>query len=244
MLPLVAVVGPTASGKTALATALCQQFGGEIVSADAKQVYKGMDIGTAKELDLLVRQHLLDFKQPGERMTVSEYQAKAYECIDALHAQHILPVLTGGSGLYAEAVTRGYLFAGPGEKQAQPRYAVLELAITWDREVLRERVAARTKLWLEQGLLEEIARLREQGVADSWLEACGMEYRYFLRHLRGELSLKEAERLTNTAINQFIKRQYTWWRRHPELHWVTGLEEAKRLTQQFLKSQNWEVEGL
>lgn len=237
--PLIAIVGPTASGKTALATELCKKFGGEIVSADAKQVYVGMDIGTAKELHLPVVQHLLDWKQPGEKVTVSQYQERAYQCIDELHDRHLLPILTGGSGLYAESVTRGYLFAGPGARLAQPRYQVLELAIQLDRELLRQRVATRTRQWLEQGLLPEIERLLAQGVDEGWLEACGMEYRYFLRHMRGELTLEAAEELTNTAINQFIKRQYTWWRRHPELHWVADAAEASDLTQQFLSNLEW-----
>ncbi len=234
--PLIAIVGPTASGKTALATALALEFGGELVSADSKQVYRGMDIGTAKELDLPVAQHLVDWKNPGEKVTVAQYQAEAYACIDDLHQKKILPILVGGSGLYAESVTLGYEFSGKGEKVAKPRYRVLEMGIAWEREALKKRAVERTETWLKQGLLAEIEGLLAAGVSAEWLETCGMEYRYFTQYLRGEVSYEAALALTNTAINQFIKRQYTWFRRHPNLVWVKSEEEARQLVRDFLAS--------
>lgn len=190
-----------------------------------------MDIGTAKEKNLPVPQHLIDIKNPGEKITVVEYQTLAYSIIDDLLSKNILPVLTGGSMLYAEAVLNGYLFNG----QQKPRYSTLKIAIKIDRNLLKARVAQRTQFWLKEGILDEIKTLLEQGVTLEWLDWCGQEYKYFSQHILGQISLEEAIDKTNTSINQYIKRQYTWWRRHPDLHWIDGIEEAKALIGQFLK---------
>ncbi|HSI21147.1 MAG TPA: hypothetical protein VLA04_05650, partial [Verrucomicrobiae bacterium] len=208
--PLIAVIGSTGSGKTALAEAIALQVGGELVSCDAKQAYRGMDIGTNKEKDLGVAQHLLDIKNPGERLTVAEYQGMAYQVIDSLQARGVQPILVGGSMLYAEAVMNGYVFDEAKKSNLQqPRYRVLKLGIDIDREVLKERLSARTGEWLKMGLVEEIQRLLQEGVAPEWLDACGQEYRFFTRYVQGEISLEEAVRLTNTSLHQYVKRQYT-----------------------------------
>lgn len=231
---LVAVVGPTGSGKTALGASLCQRFGGEIVSADSKQVYIGLDIGTAKEKDLRVPQHLVDICQPGERFTAGRYQELAYQVIDGLLEQGKLPVLVGGTGLYVEAVVQGYAFGGRGSRDRSPRYDALLLGIDLDREELKRRVAARTRAWLEQGLLEEIRGLLERGVSPAWLATAGQPYKFFTAHLLGELSLEEALAQTDTALNQYVRRQYTWWRHHSAVVWVKDVAAAEREAERFL----------
>jgi tRNA dimethylallyltransferase len=108
--PLVAILGPTAAGKTALSIQLAQKFHGEIVSADSRQVYRGMDIGTAKptaDEQSRVRHHLLDVVNPNEPFTLSEYQQLAYAAIADIHARGRVPFLVGGSGLYVRAVLEG-----------------------------------------------------------------------------------------------------------------------------------------
>ncbi len=105
--PLIAIVGPTAVGKTALSVRLAQQFDGEIVSADSRQIYRGLDIGTDKATPAqrqAVPHHLLDVVAPNAVFTLAEYQAAAYAAIDAIHARGRLPFLVGGSGLYVRAV--------------------------------------------------------------------------------------------------------------------------------------------
>lgn len=238
MLPkIVAVIGPTASGKTALGVRLAQRFNGEIVSADAKQLFRRMDIGTAKETDLPVPQHLIDLKEPGERVAVGEYQALAYAVIDRLLAADRLPILVGGSGLYVEAVTEGYVFISHGKSsKRRPRYQALKLGIAIEREVLKARAAERLRQRVEAGLIEEVRRLLEEGVDPQWLWRCGIEYRYFSGYLRGLYTLEEAIQRTETATNQFIKRQYTWWRRHGDVHWVESISEAEGLVADFLRT--------
>lgn len=109
--PLIAIVGPTAVGKTALSLILAEALAGEIVSADSRLVYTGMDIGTAKPSAAEIRRaphHLIDILRPDETLTLAGYQRMAYQTIDAIHARGTLPILVGGTGLYAAAVLEGW----------------------------------------------------------------------------------------------------------------------------------------
>ena len=115
---LLAITGPTAAGKTSLSTLLAKRFGGEIVSADSMQVYRGMDIGTAKptlsERGGVVH-HMLDVAEPGEHYSVARYVAEASICVDDILSRGRLPVLVGGTGLYLDSLLSGRLFAQPPE---------------------------------------------------------------------------------------------------------------------------------
>lgn len=109
-LPLVAIIGPTGVGKTALSIRLCRRFHGEVVSADSRQIYRGMDIGTAKASpaeQAAVPHHLLDVRAPDEVLTLAEYQHLAYATIDAIHGRGSVPFLVGGTALYVRAVVEG-----------------------------------------------------------------------------------------------------------------------------------------
>ncbi len=110
MRPLIVLLGPTAVGKTALSLALCRRFGGEILSADSRQIYRGMDIGTAKATPAEQAQaphHLIDIRTPDQTLTLAEYQALAYATIDEIHARMRVPLLVGGTALYVRAVVQG-----------------------------------------------------------------------------------------------------------------------------------------
>jgi len=116
-IPLLIIAGPTASGKTSLAIALCEQLDGEVVSADSMQVYCGMDIATAKpsmEEMTRVQHHLIDVVDPGERFSVAKYAPMAHEAIADIHARGKQPVFCGGTGLYIQAVVENWQLT-PGE---------------------------------------------------------------------------------------------------------------------------------
>ncbi|MCS7259644.1 MAG: tRNA (adenosine(37)-N6)-dimethylallyltransferase MiaA [Anaerolineae bacterium] len=109
--PLIVIVGPTAVGKTALAVRLCQRYDGEIVSADSRQIYRGMDIGTAKPTlaeQAAARHHLIDIIEPDQTLGVAEYQSLAYAAIEDILRRERLPFLVGGSGQYVHAVVKGW----------------------------------------------------------------------------------------------------------------------------------------
>ena len=110
--PLIAIVGPTAVGKTSLAVDLCQRFGGEVINADSRQVYRGMDIGTAKigpAERALVPHHLLDLCSPADDYSVRQFTTDAKNAISAIHAREHLPILVGGTGHYVASLTQGLL---------------------------------------------------------------------------------------------------------------------------------------
>ena len=141
--PLVLIVGPTAVGKTALSLALAQRFGGEIVSADSRQIYQGMDIGTAKatpEERALVPHHLLDIASPDEWYTVAQFQDAAMQAIGEIHARGRLPFLVGGSGLYVRAVAEGLQI--PRIPPSPELRAALEAQAAADPDALAERLRA------------------------------------------------------------------------------------------------------
>jgi len=118
---VVVVLGTTASGKTRMAVEIAKKYNGEIISADSRQVYKGMDIGTGKDLDefkvqseklKVIPYHLIDVASPKKQFTVAQFQKKAYEAIDDILSRNKLPIICGGTGLYIDAITRGLQFGG------------------------------------------------------------------------------------------------------------------------------------
>jgi tRNA dimethylallyltransferase len=111
MAPLIVITGPTASGKTGLALDLAERYHGEIICADSRTIYTGMDIGTAKPTKSeqeLVPHHLLDVAEPGQKYTAANFQTAAYGATDAIRSRGNVPFLVGGTGLYIDAVIREY----------------------------------------------------------------------------------------------------------------------------------------
>ena len=130
---LVVITGPTASGKTALGVALARRLGGEVVSADSMQIYRGMDIGTAKptpEEMQGVPHHMIDIADPAENYSVSRYAKEASACVDDILARGKLPIVVGGTGLYLDALLRGHGYA-PGTTGGETRRL---LERRWDNE--------------------------------------------------------------------------------------------------------------
>ena len=135
MFNLLSIVGPTASGKTALAVQLAAAFRGEVISADSRQVYRGMDIGTGKDLQEylvngeIIPFHLIDIVDAGEKYNVFEYQSDFVKAWEDCRQRGVLPVLCGGSGLYVEAVLKGYqLLAVPVNEELRASLNGLSLA--------------------------------------------------------------------------------------------------------------------
>jgi len=297
---LVVVLGPTASGKSALGIVLAQRFRGEIVSADSRQVYRGLDIGSAKvtpEEQALVPHYLLDVADPQEVYTVAQFQKDATAAITTILERDHQPFLVGGSPHYIQSVVdhldiphvppqpalRAELEARPLDdllKQleeldpqsaatidrhnprrviralevciisgipfsqqrgiAAPLYHSLLLGIQWPRDVLYKRIDERVDERMQQGMVQEVRDLLEQGVSYERLEAFGLEYRFIARWLRGEFP-SEAEMVQRLkyAIHDFTRRQLTWFRRDKRIVWVEGgtamLSEAETRVGEFLE---------
>src|SRR5258708_35218920 len=275
---VIAIVGPTGIGKTALAVTLAQPFPGEIVSADSRQIYRYMDIGTAKPTPgerAAIRHHRIDVVNPDQTLTLAEYQALAYAAIDDVHARDKIAYLVGGTGQYITAVLEGWqtpevppnealraeLEAYPAEYGAEalferlrtldpdsaarmdphnvrrtiralevciqtgqpfstqrrkmpPAYKVLEIGLTMDRAKLYSRLGIRIDQMLAAGLLDEVRALNQRGYSWRLPSMSGLGYAQLGSHLRGEMTLDEAMTAFKHATRTFVRRQYTWFRRH------------------------------
>lgn len=253
--PLVAIVGPTASGKTALAIELAEMFDGEIICADSRTVYKGMDIGTAKptvQERSRVKHHLLDVVTPDKDFNVADFKALATEAIGGIIAARKLPILVGGSGLYVDSVLFDYKFSasgsardprnprhlakGLGQHQGGLRARTLVVGINIDRSLLKLRIEARAESMIEAGLIEEVRRLHQTYPDSKALLAPG--YQAFISYLNGDIDLGPAkERLVRSEM-QLAKRQLTWFRRNKGIHWLAERGDVVELVTTFLSNQN------
>lgn len=272
---VVAVVGTNASGKSALGIELAKKYNAEIISADSRQVFRGLDLGSGKvtpEETQGVPHHLIDVREPNEFFSMADFQRMAYRAIDEIRGRGRLPMIVGGTGLYVDSVLDGYLLsdkepdlayraeleklttpqlydmllelkpdvqveknnrnrvmriierihdgddATPGK---QARFESLRLGVSWPREVLSRRIDERLQRRLEQGMIEEVQRLMDEGATTEFLLGLGLEYRFITQYLIGEIPDRQAmlDKLA-IAIKQFAKRQMTWFRRNPEIVWL------------------------
>ena len=285
---LVAILGPTASGKSALAVTLAQRFDGEIVSCDSVAVYRHFEIGTAKpsqQQRALVPHHLLDVAEPGEPFTAGEYSRRARAVIQEITKRGKLPIIVGGTGLYLRALLEG-LFPGP-ERSEELRerlrarveqrgsahlhrilerldptaagrihandaakliraievclasrsrmtelwqqrdplrgYRILRIGLSPDRQMLYERINARAQHMFDDGLVDETKALVDRyGGRKNATALDSLGYRQAGLFLRGELSREQAIAAAQQGHRNYAKRQMTWFRREPEVHWVDG----------------------
>ena len=199
----------------------------EILSADSRQVYRGMDIGTGKDLGEYgeVPYHLIDLVPAGSKYNIYEYQAAFADAYADIRSRGCIPILCGGSGLYIEAVTRAYKFdkenGVPAERLPQKTFYIGTLV---SREERVERIDRRLDERLQEGLVEEIRGLLESGIPPEDLLWYGLEYKFVTQYVTGELSYEEMHILLANAIHQFAKRQMTWFRGMERdgvrIHWV------------------------
>ena len=280
------IVGPTASGKTKLAVGLARRFNGEIVSADSRQVYRGMDIGTGKDLKEYgtIKYYCIDIASPKRQFTVAQFKSCAEAAIQDIVKRGRLPIVVGGSGLYISALVDGlqlqtgkpdaeirkrlgkktlvqllallkrvdlttykvidkknrrrveraleiYYQTGKRKSQIARRtvspYDFLQIGVVVPKEKLKKNIAKRLQQRLEQaGMIDEVRRLRRQGVNFKRLEDFGLEYRYIARYLQKKITYEEMVEQLQKAIWQFSKRQMTWFKRDPRIIWVTIGREA------------------
>lgn len=224
---LVCVLGPTASGKTRYAVRLARELGNaEILSADSRQVYRGMDIGTGKDLAEYgeVPVHLLDLVPAGAKYNIYQYQVAFAEAWADVRSRGRIPILCGGSGLWIESVTRGYKFEkGNGVPPESLPQKVFYIGTLVSREERVERIDRRLEERLREGLVEEIRGLLQTVPAQD-LIYYGLEYKFVTQYILGELSYEDMVIALGNAIHQFAKRQMTWFRGMERdwvrIHWV------------------------
>ena len=296
---LLVILGPHASGKSDLAIKIAQLFNGEIISADSRQIYQGMNIGTGKvlrddnkNLEFLssgIRHHLLDIVSPQEYFSVAQYQKLALDAINDILQRGKLPIICGGTGLYISATIEGWqlpkikpqeslrrelenlttqelfqklkklaperaqtidqnnkrrlvraleiVLSGqtipPLKKQPLP-YDIFIIGIKRSNEELKQRIKLRLEQRLAQGMIEEIKELKNNGVGSQRLEDFGLEYRWVNRYLENKVDFETMKNNLYRDICQYAKRQMTWFKKIPNVHWVSNENEIIDLTHQFL----------
>lgn len=285
--PLIVLTGPTAVGKTKLSISLAKALHGEIISADSMQVYKYMDIGSAKirpEEMQGIPHYLVDVLLPEEEFHIVRFQQMAKEAMKKIYEKGKIPILVGGTGFYIQAVTRdidftqavqedgyrleletlakekgcGYLHqmlqqvdpqsareihennvkrviralefyhqngvpisAHNQEQKARTSpYRLAYFVLNAPRELLYSRIDERVDEMVEEGLVEEVRRLKEMGYHREMVSMQGLGYKEILSYLDGEYPLEEAIRILKRDTRHFAKRQLTWFRREPEVTWV------------------------
>jgi len=259
---VVAVTGPTATGKTALAVALAEAFHGEIISVDSRQVYRGMDLGTGKDLEEYgaIPYHLIDVADPAEgAYNLSAFCRDAFDAIAAIRGRGCLPILCGGTALYLEALLLGFRLPGgklaprqagvprarqvrEGEASFCPPFPLnaLTLGVLYPRAEVRRRIEVRLDARFAAGMCEEVRRLHDSGVPWERLEFYGLEYREIARHLQGFCTFEEMRNTLLDRIRQFAKRQDIFFRKMERegipIHWLPqgDFKSADALIRDFL----------
>jgi tRNA dimethylallyltransferase len=307
---------PTASGKTAIGVKLAQEFNGEIVSADSRQVYRGLDVGSGKDLKKYgdIPYHLIDVADPKKVFDLAQYKKLAEEAIGDIIKRGKLPIIVGGSGLYLEALVDNYdlptakpnadlraeleaksleelqnileiknkiffdklnnsdrnnkrrliryieifnnviarseatrqsrgdeeIATLPAVARDDRKYDAFLIGLTWPKEILAERIARRLKERLDkEDMVEEVKGLHDNGVSWERLEAFGLEYKFISQYLQEKISYEEMFDKLNTAINQFAKRQMTWFKRWAKqgrtIDWQNDYQTILTKVRKFLK---------
>ncbi len=278
---VIALVGPTAVGKTALSLDLALELSAEIINADAMQIYKGMDIGTAK-LPLSQRRgvihHQIDVLDPLDEANVSQYQKQTREIIRELLDRKVQPILVGGSGLYVNSVLEDLEFPGTSlelrakyeelleEKGVEHLFKMLEeidplaaenilpnnarkivralevneltgkrfnaklpepspifsdvrIALDMPRDLLDKRITERVHQMFADGFIDEVQKI-EESLRNGKTSLRALGYSQVLSYLTGEIQKEEAITLTINATKKFARRQLSWFRRDPLIHWL------------------------
>ncbi len=281
---MIVITGPTASGKTRRAVDVAREFNGEIISADSRQLYRGMDLGTGKDLVEYeeIPYHLIDICPAGYRYNLYEYLRDFQVAYDEIRTRGKMPILCGGTGLYVESVLRGlrlpevpenpslrkslegksleelteilasmkslhnttdvdtckrairaieiqsYYLEHPDEAEAaqpHPMTDVVVVGVDIDRESRRKRISDRLRQRLDDGMVDEVRRLLNEGVDAESLIYYGLEYKYLTLYATGKMDYEQMVSELEIAIHQFAKRQMTWFRgmerRGIPIHWLS-----------------------
>jgi tRNA dimethylallyltransferase len=297
---LITIVGPTAVGKTKTSIELAKAIDGEIISGDSMQVYKEMDIGTAKvkeeEMESIPH-YLIDIMDPTDSFSVAEFQEKATKLITDINNRGKVPIIVGGTGLYVQAVTHQYNFADAtsnvqyrtelekqvaengietlyqqlvtidpksaanihpnnhrrviralevfhetgltmseyqAKQQKDTPYDLQMIGLTMDREKLYERINLRVDIMLEEGLLEEVKGLYDNGIRDCQsVQAIG--YKELYEYFDGNVSLEAAIENLKQNSRRYAKRQLTWFRNKMDITWYDMTNNREKVIGEILE---------
>jgi tRNA dimethylallyltransferase len=310
----IALVGPTAIGKTGVAIKIAQRFYCEIIGVDSMQIYRYMDIGTAKPTAAeraLVPHHLVDMVDPADDYTVARFIEDALRAVDEIRGRGHIPLFTGGTGLYLKGIIDGVFEQAPDERFADRQEEVreklksrleqegrhvlykelqlcdpvsaerihpndthrllrgleifqitgkpwsehlerqrqvsssplqgkvLKLGLYAERDFLYERINQRVDLMIREGLLDEVEKLLELGYGAELKSMQSIGYRHMVDYLAGKRGWQETISLLARDTRRYAKRQFTWFRKDPEIEWFTPdqFDEISACVEKFLADE-------
>ena len=247
---VIVILGPTGSGKTSISIKLAKALNGEIISADSRAIYKGMDIGTAKptKTEMQGIPHWgIDLVEPNQRFTVADWKEYTEAKLKDIKARGKVPIIVGGTGLYIDALIYDYKFKGPTgakigdfeQKSCSDRTEIkgdyLLVGIKWDTPELRARLRARLDQMFCDDLYKETKNLVQKYGWD-----CGAMksdiYEYAWKYINGELSLEEAKEKCFYEDWHLAKRQLTWFKRNPAINWLS-LEQIYPFVLKYIQNE-------
>ncbi|MGD8779233.1 MAG: tRNA (adenosine(37)-N6)-dimethylallyltransferase MiaA [Ignavibacteria bacterium] len=295
---LITVLGPTAVGKTKLAVQIANHFNGEIISADSRQVYKGMDIGTGKDLNdyyidgQKIKYHLIDVISPKNEFNLFLFKEFFFRSYRSIKEKNKIPVLAGGTGLYLSSVLQNYNLEKVSfdekkiselnglsivelrkkllsinselhnttdliDKQRIIKAIIvatqinskingaekinsINIGVVKPREEIKKNIEARLKQRLNNGMVEEVEKLMNEGIDYDKMKFFGLEYKFIAMYLKNEINYNDMFQKLRSAINAFAKRQMTWFRKMEKerikIHWIDGpdFEQAKKIINNYL----------
>lgn len=296
---ILVILGQTATGKSDLAVTLAKKYNGEIISADSRQVYKGLNIGSGKITKREMKgipHYLLDVISPKKVFSVADFQKLAYQKIDEILKRGKLPIICGGTGFYIQSIVDGIVLPGieankklrkelekkdlvelqiilknldrkrfkeidiknkvrlvraieiacaignvPKLKK-NPKYSAVQIGITWPSEILQKRIHDRLIKRLKIGMIKEVENLHKNGISWKRLESFGLEYRYIALFLQNKITKTEMIKELETKINQFSKRQKTWFQKDKRIKWIMagdeGIEPSPKVLETFVLPLN------
>jgi len=254
-LPLIVLLGPTASGKTSLAVAMAHAIDAEIISADSRQLYKGLDIGTGKDLKeyqvagKTIPYHLIDSKEIGEEYSVAHFQFDAYQKIQDIEKRGHSVIICGGTGLYIESLLKDYTFSRLPpflEKSIELNREFIVFGLAPPYEERRSRCQKRLLSRIDEGLIDEGERLLKQGVTFDQMRWLGLEYKWLADLLENKIDTEEFIKGLTVGIQQYAKRQMTFFRKMEKsgikIHWIPfDYEQIKRI--EWMKEKIFSEKG-
>ncbi len=299
---VIIIVGPTCSGKTSLSLNLASKIHSEVISADSRQIYKELNIGTAKpssnELNLIPH-HLIDFLHPVEKYNASKFEKDSLKIISELHQKNIKPIVAGGSGLYIKALVDGIfdsvntdeefrekllqkkdelgneylleelrkidpksaenllpqnwkriiralevfhitgkpIWEHQAEYKREVGYTFLQFGLNWEREILYKNIELRVDKMVEQGLVDEVKAILNNGYSKSINALNTVGYKEIIEFFEGNISLERAIELIKRNTRRYAKRQMTWFRKDMRIKWfdIKNTNEIDHIAQQIIK---------
>jgi len=236
------VLGPTASGKSALAIKIAKIFNGEIISADSRQIYKGMNIASnkiTKQEMAGIKHYLLDVVWPDQEFSLYDWQKKAFQTIEKILKKNKLPIIAGGTGLYICSIIQNYDLHPDNPQLRDCPYDFLIFGISPDRKKLYAKINQRVERMVDDGSIDEVKALYKKYSNKNSVALTGIGYKEIIQYLDKKINLETAIKQIQQNTRHYAKRQLTWFRRMEKqgliIQWNKTITQIKKEIKEFLK---------